>query len=391
MPSEIAAKPRSARWLALAGAAVVVIAVVVTVSGISSRASHATRLQTRADAQAIPTVVVIAPGSAASGAQSIELPGRIEAFARAPIYARVSGYLKSWKTDIGTPVKAGDLLGDIETPELDQQLLQAQAELASTRANAALAATTAKRWQSLMDKEFVSSQAVEEKAGDLAIKQAAVKASQANLERLLALKGFARIVAPFDGVVTARATDVGALINVGGAPGTELFVVSDVKRLRMYVNLPQNYVAIVKRGAKVKFNVPEYPGRFFSATVQSLSQAISAGSASMLIQLAVDNANAELLPGGYANVKFELPGAVSAVSIPPSALMLGKAGPRVATVGDGDKVVLKSVTIARDYGAVIELASGLAHDDRLIESPPDGLADGDQVRIAASGRSPKSP
>lgn len=391
MSSDTEARPRSARLLALAAVAFVGIAAALTFSGISSRASHATRLQTRADAQAIPTVVVITPGSAARGAQSIELPGRIEAFARAPIYARVSGYLKSWKTDIGTPVKAGDLLGDIETPELDQQLLQAQAELASTRANAALAATTAKRWQSLMDKEFVSSQAVEEKAGDLAIKQAAVKASQANLERLLALKGFARIVAPFDGVVTARATDVGALINVGGAPGTELFVVSDVKKLRMYVNLPQNYVAMIKRGAPVKFNVPEYPGRLFSATVQSLSQAISTGSASMLIQLAVDNANTELLPGGYASVRFELPAAATGINIPPSALMLGKAGPRVATVGADDKVVLKRVMIARDYGSVIELASGLEPDDRLIESPPDGLAEGDRVRVASTDRPQKLP
>jgi RND family efflux transporter MFP subunit len=229
--------------------------------------------------------------------------------------------LKSWKADIGTPVKAGQLLAEIDTPDLDQQILQAKAELASTQANAALSENTAKRWQSLLDTNFVSSQAVEEKLGDLKAKQAIVAASQANVSRVEALKNFSRIVAPFDGVITARNTDVGALINVGGSAGTELFVVSDIKRLRLYVNLPQTYVAQIQKGAIAKFTVPESPGKTFIAKVQTMSQAISAGSGSMLVQLSAENASGTLIPGGFANVSFELPGISSGLSVPPSALI----------------------------------------------------------------------
>jgi len=203
------------------------------------------------------------------------------------------------------------------------------------------------------------------------------------VDRFLATTNFTRIVAPFDGMVTARSTDVGALINAGsGGVGQELFVVSDTRRLRVFVNLPQNYVALVKRGTKARLTVPEHPGKTYIATVDSTSGAVAAGSGSMLVQLLVDNAQGELLPGGYANVSLDLPGDVQAFNIPPSALIFDKSGLRVATVDANNKVVLKSVTVARDYGKVISLASGLSASDRVIESPPDGVGEGDLVRVA---------
>jgi len=372
---------RSRRKLQVSAAALALLAVFIVVSGISTRRSEAAQLRERTDARAVPTVAVITPGQAGA-ASTLDLPGRIEAHARAPIYARVSGYLKSWQVDIGAKVKAGQLLAEIETPDLDQQLLQAQAELASAKANATLSASTAKRWQALLASDSVSRQEAEEKAGDLNTKQAVVNALQANVDRVLTLKRFTRIVAPFDGVVTARNTDVGALISVGGAPGSELFVVSDLQQLRVYVSLPQTYVSAIKKGTKARLSVPESLGNFHPATVQSMSQAISGGS--MLIQLTADNAKAGLLPGGFATVSFDLARKVGGVSIPPSALIFGQAGLRVATVGADSKVLLKPVSISRDLGAVIELAAGLAAEDRVIESPPDGIANGDLVQVAAA-------
>jgi RND family efflux transporter MFP subunit len=371
----------SRRKLRIAGIVLAVIAVAVAVTGIVTRAADNSRLRERAESQSVPTVFVIAPGNSGD-APALELPGRLEAYSRASIYARVSGYLKSWKADIGTPVKAGHLLAEIETPDLDQQLLQAKADLATAHANAALAGTTSKRWQSMLGSDSVSRQEAEEKAGDFSAKQAMANAAQANVDRVQALKGFTRIVAPFDGTVTARNTDVGALINAGSGVGPELFVVSDTRKLRVYVSVPQSYASIVKVGAKAKLTVPEQPGKSYAATVESSSRAVNMASGSMLIQLVVDNAAAELLPGSSANVSLELPGGAGGLSIPPSALMFGKAGLRVATVGADDKVLLKAVTISRDLGKVIELGSGITAADRVIESPPDGIADGDRVRVA---------
>jgi len=205
---------------------------------------------------------------------------------------------------------------------------------------------------------------------------------QANVERFETLKRFTRIVAPFDGVVTARNTDMGALIGVGGAPGSELFVVSDTRKLRVYVTLPQILVGAVRSGATARLTVPERPGKVYAATVQSMAQAISGASGGMLVQLGVDNADGELLPGGFASVAFEVPRNAGTLTIPPSALIFDKAGLQVATVGEGEKVVLKPVKIARDLGTSIEIASGLSPQDRVIESPPDGVGNGDTVLVA---------
>jgi RND family efflux transporter MFP subunit len=359
----------------------IVLAAALVAAGVMSRRSQAEQVN-EASAPLVPTVSVLA-AKQITGAP-LELPARIEAWQRAPIYARVSGYLKSWSVDIGAPVKSGQQLADIETPDLDQQLLQAKAELASARSNLTLAASTAKRWQGLLAADAVSHQEADEKAGDLAAKQAAVSAMQANVDRVQSLQRFTRLVAPFDGVVTTRNTDVGALISVGGAPGTELFVVSDISRLRIYVNVPQRQIAAVKVGDKAELSVPERPGKTYTATVQSLSQAINATSGAMLVQLTVQNDSRELIPGGYASIHFDAPLTSAALSIPPSALIFNKSGTQVATLGKDNHVVVKQITVGRDLGNVLEIASGIDSNDQVISNPPDGVATGDVVRVAAA-------
>lgn len=363
-----------------AGAAVVI--------GIISRAHSDEQLKQWTAAQAIPSVSVVHPAN--DGAiTTLDLPGRFEAYARAPIYARISGYLKSWKVDIGTPVKAGQLLGEIETPDIDQQLLQAQADLTTAEANAELAATTAKRWQGLLKSEAVSRQEVDDRTSDFAAKQAMVKAAQANVDRLLATKNFARIIAPFDGVVTARDTDIGALINAGGNSGAPaLFEISDTRRLRLYVNVPQSYIASIKLGTKADITVPEHADKTYTATVESSSRSVDVASGTTLVQLAVDNAAGELLAGSFANVSLHLPKNTQALSIPSSALIFDQSGLSVAAVGADNKVLIKPVTIARDLGKRIELGSGVGVQDRIIESPPDGIANGAVVKVV-EGAKPK--
>lgn len=373
----------------LAASVALLIAAGVVVAGLWARKSNAEQLQSAATDRGQPTVALIAPQPLSSA--GLELPARIEAWSRAPIYARVSGYLKRWNVDIGGKVKAGQQLAEIETPDLDQQLMQAKAELATARSNAALAASTAKRWQGLLESDSVSKQEVDERTGDMTAKQSQVAALQANLDRIEALKRFTQLTAPFDGVVTARNTDVGALINVGGAPGSELFVVSDTSKLRVYVNVPQRQVALVRAGAKAELTVPERPGQRFAATVQSLSQSINTGTGAMLVQLMVDNDHDQLLPGGFATVRFTGAGASgdaasaqadAGVSLPPGAVIIGKDGVQVATVDAENRVRLRKVTIARDMGTRVELGAGLSAKDRVIENPPDGLSEGDVVRVA---------
>ncbi len=380
-PSVTPARAMSPGKLRLAALALVVVAVLIVAGGIVTRTSNAAKLSARATDLTVPTVSVISPG-ATNAAATLDLPGRLEAYSRASIYARVGGYLKSWKVDIGSPVKAGQLLAEIDSPDLDQQLLQARADLASAKANATLAATTARRWQSLLAGDSVSKQEAEEKANDLATKQSAVNAMQANVDRYVAMKTFTRIVAPFAGTVTSRSTDVGALINAGSGAGPELFTVSDTRKLRVYVNVPQNYVATIQRGSQATITVPERRGKTYTATIESTSGAVNVASGTMLVQLAVDNANGELLPGGFANVSIALPRDANTLNIPPSAMLFDKDGIRVATVDANDRVVMKPVTIARDLGRVVEIGSGLLVTDRVIESPPDSISNGDQVRVA---------
>ena len=372
------------RWkLGIFGIVAGTAAVLVVVTGIRAREDSSAKLREWTDNQAIPTVAVVLPDARALAA-TLELPGRLEAYSRAPIFARVSGYLKSWSADIGAQVKAGQVIAEIEAPDLDQQLLQARADHSSQQASAKLSEATLTRRKSLIASNFVSMQEIDERTADLSNKKAAVNSGQANVERLEALAGYKKITVPFDGVVTARDTDVGALINAGGGSGPPMFVVSDISKLRVYVNVPQNYVPSIKIGAKAVITMPEYPNRTFLATVEASSQSVDVGSGTTRMQLALDNPKGELMPGGYANVRMSLQRDTLPLHIPASALIFNKDGMRVATVGPDDKVLFKTVTIARDLGKEIELASGITPDDRIIIAPPDGIADGDQVRVAGA-------
>ena len=374
--------PPSHRGVRLAGLIALVVVIVVVIIGIATRVVESKNLKTWTNEQTVPTVNVATPEKNGAGSP-LELPGRIEAYTQAPMYARVAGYLKSWKVDIGGRVKAGQLLAEIDTPDLDQQLLQAKADLASAQANEALASTTAKRWQAMLSSDSVAKQEVDEKTGDFTAKRALANAAKANVDRIEATKAYARIVAPFDGVVTARNTDVGALINAGSTGGGQpLFVVSDVSKLRVYVQVPQTFVPSIPAGATAQLTVPEYPGRTFDARVDASSQAVNASSGSTLIQLSVDNADGKLMPGSFTNVRFKLDANAAGLRVPASALIFNASGLHLATVGSDNKVTFKTVTILHDYGKTVEIGSGLAADDRVIDSPPDGLVNGDQVKIS---------
>jgi len=357
------------------------VAAIVVVTGITTRKVADAKLSEWAETQAMPVVAVVMPDMRGQ-LSTLALPGRLEAYTQAQIYARVSGYLKEWKADIGTPVKAGDILAEIDAPDLDQQIMQAEADLTSAQANSKLSNATLLRGQQLIPSGAVSKQDLDQRAADAGNKEGLVKSAQANLDRLRVLEKYKTITAPFDGLVTARTTDVGALINAGGGGGPALFVVSDTSRLRVYVNIPQNFVPSIRIGTKAKISVPEYPGRVFSATVEASAQAVDVASGTTRMLLVVDNASGELMTGAFANVIFELPHPEVAVNVPASSLIFDQRGLRVATVGADNRVVLKDVTISRDLGKGVEIGSGLTADDRIIESPPDGIASGDLVRTA---------
>ncbi len=379
--SDPAARQGFKRRLALAGVIAGAGALILVGAGIVERDRSSAKLQDWTEAQAIPTVAIVAL-NAKPGVASLNLPGRLEANLRAPIYARVSGYVKDWKVDIGDSVKAGETLADIEAPDLDQQLLQARADLTSAEASAKLSAVTLSRGRTLLASAAVSQQDVDQRAADLENKQAAVHSSEANVERLEVLAGYKTVAAPFDGIVTERNTDVGALISAGSSAGLAMFVISDVHKLRVSINVPETYAPAIRIGDKATVTVPEYPGRAFPAVVEASARSVDVASGATHMQLMVDNSDGELMPGGSANVHVELVGGAGSFRIPVAALIFDQAGLRVATVGADDRVALKTVTIARDLGSEIEIGSGLQADDRVIATPPDGIAEGDQVRIA---------
>jgi RND family efflux transporter MFP subunit len=366
--------------LRLTGIVFLVIVVLVIGYGLVSRASQDSQLRRLTEDEALPNVSIVVP-TRAENHSGLDLPGRLEAFIRAPIYARVPGYLKSWKYDIGGKVKSGAVLAEIETPDLDQQLAQARADLNVSEANARLAQISATRWQSLAGTDAVAKQDVDQRTYTFNASVAQVKAAQANVDRLVAEEGFKRLIAPFDGMVTARETDVGALINVGASGGAELFVLSATDRLRVYINVPQNFVPSVPAGTQAALSVPEHPGKSYHGTVESSAQAVNPSSGTTLMQLIVDNSAGELMPGGYAAIHLQVPGTTGVLSIPASALIFNAQGLSVATVVADNRVAIKPVTIARDLGTVVEIASGLVTEDRVIENPPDGVAAGDTVRV----------
>jgi len=380
--------PKRLRHLKLAGIVALLAAAGVVASGIASRVHAKQELTTWSARQAVPTVVAYTPKHDLA-APTLVLPGRLSAFVNAPIYARVSGYLHAWYADIGTHVRAGQLLADIDTPDLDQQLQQARADLQNSVANEKLAASTARRWTQMLQQDSVSQQEADEKTSDLVAKQATVAANEANVRRLEALESFKRITAPFDGIVTARTTDIGALINAGGGNGPELFSVSDARRLRVYVSVPQDEAAAIQPGMNATLTVPERPGVKFDAKLVDTDDAITPSSGTLLVQLAVDNHDGVLIPGEYTEVHFALPANAHALSIPASSLIFRQNGLQVAVVGKDNRALLKPVSIATDLGTHVEIASGLNATDRVIDNPPDSIASGDEVRLqsTASGTS----
>ncbi|PIB90915.1 efflux RND transporter periplasmic adaptor subunit [Caulobacter sp. FWC2] len=372
--------PKSLRRLALIGGAGFVL---ILAAGTASRLMASQDLKKTSQASALTTVHVIQPGGGESA--DLVLPGRLQAWAEAPVYARTDGYLRRWYVDIGQPVKAGQVLAEIDAPEVDQQLVAARAALATAQAQRDLAATTAARWKRLVGENAVSQQEADERAGDLAAREAMRNEALANVRRLESLTAFKRIVAPFDGVVTSRDTDQGALISAGGARPSPLFTVSDTRRLRLYVSVPQSLAGQIRPGMSATFASPDLPGQTFNARVVRTADAVDAQSGAMLIQLEVDNAAGALKPGAYAQVSLDLktasPTTASAVRIPSNALLFRKEGTAVAVVGGDNTVSIRPVKIARDDGAELELASGVAASDWIVTSPPDAIATGDHVNV----------
>ncbi|MGB8365105.1 MAG: efflux RND transporter periplasmic adaptor subunit [Rhizomicrobium sp.] len=372
--------PQFLRRLRLAGIIAGGAALVIVVSGVTTRLYASRSVSHWTADQAVPTVSVATP-FLSSGAGTLVLPGKLAAFYNAPIYARVPGYLHIWYKDIGAQVHKGDVLAVIDTPELDQQIEQARADLANAIAAQRLSQSTAKRWSSLLTLDAVSKQEAEEKSSDLAAKTALVAAARADLDRLTDLKSFARITAPFDGTVTSRSVDIGALINAGAeSSGAPLFAVADLHRIRIYVSVPQNYSAEIQPGLTATLTLPQYPGRTFAATLDSTSNAIGEQSNALLVELLADNPDGMLKPGDYAQVAMHLPQAKNILSVPASALIFDRHGLQIATVLPDDHVAMKSITIAQDLGASVEVSSGLGPHDRVIDNPPDSIMDGDLVR-----------
>jgi RND family efflux transporter MFP subunit len=381
LPETPAEQPRRSRWkMPLATVVFIGGAAFLAFTGIESRQQTVAQLKNKAAERAVPTIAASIP-TVKQSIGVLDLPGRLDAFYQAALFARVNGYVATRNADIGTRVKAGEVLATIDAPDLDQQLSQSQSDLANAKANAALAEVTNQRYQALLPSNYVTHQAADERKADLEAKNALVKSGQANVDRLKALSEYKRIVAPFAGIVTVRNTDVGNLINTGSSTGAEMFVVADVHKLRLYVNVPQAYVPQIPNGTVGMLTVPERPGKNYEAKVEASSGAVDVASGTTRMQLIVDNASGELMPGAYASVRLTVGNKHNVLVIPSSAVIFDKEGLRVATVGTDDKINMKPITIGRDRGATIEIASGLAPEDRVVESPPDGIGEGDKVNV----------
>jgi RND family efflux transporter MFP subunit len=391
-------RPTSPRSVLRVGAIAAVAAIAVATLGIVQRRSHETEVTQWTKEQAVPTVALLTPTKGKS-TESLTLPGTVQAWYEAPIYARVNGYLKNWYFDYGARVKKGDLLAEIDAPDLDAQLAATQARLNSAKAvvkvreaERQFAETTYQRWRE-SPKGVVSVQEQEAKQADynsavarFNAAQAEVDAVQGEVERLQALESFKRITAPFDGIVTARETDIGALINAGsgtgGGSGPELFRVADIHEMRIYVQVPQQLSAGIQPGLVTKLRLPQYPDKTFTANVATTSGAINLNARTLLVELHAKNPDGLLQPGAYVQVDFEMPSNPDVVRIPTSALIFREHGLEVATVGPDNKIELKPITLGRNLGTEVEVLKGLTASDRVVNSPPDSLSAGDVVRIA---------
>jgi RND family efflux transporter MFP subunit len=361
----------------------VLVVAIVVIWGISSRRKANAQLSQETHELAIPTVTVIHPKRGAPQ-QEIVLPGDMQPYTDAPIYARTTGYLKSWHADIGTHVKAGQLLAEIDTPEVDQQLQQARSDLATVEANLRLADITATRYKDLMKSDSVAQQDVDNANGNYEARRTAVESARSNVKRLEDLQSFKKIYAPFDGVITARNTDIGQLIDSGSSGGTsrELFHIAAVSRLRVYVNVPQVYSPQIKAGLHAQLTLAEFPGRHFDGMVVRDTGAIDNTTRTLLTEIDVNNPTGELKPGGYVEVHLTLPTSVTTFTLPVNAIIFKSEGMQVATVKDGKNINLVSIAPGRDFGTGMEVLAGLKGDESVVINPPDSLSNGEPVRVA---------
>ena len=373
-----ATKPRGHKSLFFI---LMVILIGIAVIGIVSRIHATSSLQKATYANAVPKVTVMqAPEGPTE--EEIVLPGTVQAWHESPVYARTNGYLRSWLTDIGTPVKAGDLLADIDTPEVDAQLQQAEADLHTAEANSQLAQSTAIRWQKLLKTNSVSQQEADEKTSTAAAQLAMVASAKANLDRLRQLEDFKRVVAPFDGIITARNTDIGALINAGNAGAAqELFRIADTSKLRIYVQVPQINSLSVKPGMTAELHFVEYPQQIFPAKLTRTANALTPGTRTLLVEFEVDNDSGVLMPGGYTEVHIKLPTSANSVHLPINTLLFNTNGSQIATIDEQSRAVLKTIKIGRDYGKQVEVIDGVTPGETIIVNPPDSLATGDLIKV----------
>jgi RND family efflux transporter MFP subunit len=380
MPTDEIKTP-SRRSLLTAATAAVLLAGVVVGHGFIDRAQSKQEVVDWTNAHAVPTVSLaqLIPGPPH---QKLTLPGNIQPYNKAAMFARVNGYLKSWDHDIGSAVKAGQVLATVDAPDVDQQLGQAKATLASVRANLQIATLTANRNNILLKKQIVAQQLADQTTADATAKEAVVDANEANVRQLEAMQSFKTLAAPFDGVVTARNVEIGQLVNSSGS-GQPLFEVSDLHRVRIFVQVPQSFTAGLAVGMKATFEMPQYPGVQFDATLSHISKAINAASHSMQVELQADNAAGKFFGGSYCNVHFEIPTDGNLVKLPSTALVTSNRGTQVAVLDSDSKVVLKDVQLGRDLGDSVEIVAGLSASDRVINNPPETLMAGDAVQLAA--------
>lgn len=357
-------------------------AVIIVVSGILPRIQARSALRKETEEMAIPSVVVVQPKRSAP-VQEIVLPANVQAFIDSPVYARTNGYLRRWYVDIGAHVKAGQLLADIETPEVDQQLRQARADLGTAQANMHLAEITATRYSGLLKSDSVSQQDADNAEGNYAAQKATVQSAEANVKRLEELQSFEKIYAPFDGVITARNTDIGALIDSGSSGGTrtELFHVAQPNKLRVYVNVPEVYSQAAKPGLTADLMLPEFPGRPFPGKLVRTADAIDQTTRTLLVEFDVENPTGTLLSGAYSELHMKIPGTASAFILPVNTLLFRAEGLRVAAVTDGKHVTLTPITIGHDFGSEVEVIAGLTGNESIVTNPADSIISGEEVRI----------
>lgn len=358
-----------------------VAAVIAAIAGILPRLHARRQLQEETNQLAAPDVQVAAPQLGAP-AEEVILPGNIFAYVDAPIYARTNGYLKKWYHDIGTRVRQGELLADIETPEIDQELSQARAELATAQANANLSQITATRYEELLKTDGVSKQEVDNAAGDLAAKKAIVASAQANVRRLEEMESFKHIYAPFSGVITRRNVDIGTLINAGNTGASQLlFTLAQTDPIRVYVSVPEQNAPAIHAGLAAYLELTQYPGRKFEGKVVRTAEAIDPSSRTLLTEVDVPNRGGELLPGGYAQVHLQVKVSGDRLQVPVNALLFRSEGLRAVVVDADHKTHLRRLVIGRDYGTTLEVLQGLKSDDWIVLNPPDSIDEGQTVKV----------